>query len=96
MRRFYIVSYDIQDDRRRSKIAKLLSGWGDRIQYSVFCCQLNPRERLRLEEGLKGLIKQNEDQAIFLDAGIVKGEHPEPEIVYIGKTWKPEPRIQII
>lgn len=96
MRRFYIVSYDIQDDRRRSKIAKLLSGWGDRIQYSVFCCQLNPRERHRLEEGLKELIKQNEDQAIFLDVGIVKGEYPEPEIVYIGKSWKPEPRIQII
>lgn len=49
-----------------------------------------------MEEGLKELIKQNEDQAIFLDAGIVKGEYPEPEIVYIGKSWKPEPRIQII
>ncbi|MGI6496948.1 MAG: CRISPR-associated endonuclease Cas2 [Kiritimatiellia bacterium] len=41
MRRFYLVSYDIPDDKRRARVFKLMRGWGERVQYSVFCCQLN-------------------------------------------------------
>ena len=96
MRRFYLVSYDIPDDKRRTRIFKLLSGWGDHVQYSVFCCQLNPRERHRVEESLKKVMNQIEDQTLLVDVGAVEGEHPEPEIAYIGKVWKPDTRIQII
>jgi len=96
MRRFFLVSYDIPDDRRRTRIFKLLHGWGERVQYSVFCCQLNPRERHRLMDELKKHMNQDEDQTLLLDAGSVEGEHPLPEIDYIGKTWKPEPRSQIV
>lgn len=96
MRRFFIVSYDIPDDRRRTRIFKFLRGWGDRVQYSVFCCQLNPRERLRLVDELKKRLKQDDDQVLFVDAGCVNGEHPHPEINYLGRTWKPEPRSQIV
>lgn len=35
---FYIVSYDIQDDRRRTRTAKTLLDFGTRVQYSVFEC----------------------------------------------------------
>lgn len=31
-RRLVIVAYDIGDDKRRSRLAKLLSRYGDRIQ----------------------------------------------------------------
>ncbi len=96
MRRFYLVSYDIPDDRRRTRIFKLLRGWGERVQYSVFCCQLNPRERLRLVDELKSRMLQSEDQTLFVDAGPVKGERPVPEIAYIGKVWTPEQRTQIV
>ncbi|MEW6376162.1 MAG: CRISPR-associated endonuclease Cas2, partial [Thermodesulfobacteriota bacterium] len=37
---FYVVSYDIPDDQRRIKIAKILEDFGDRVQYSVFECLL--------------------------------------------------------
>jgi CRISPR-associated protein Cas2 len=37
----YVISYDIPDDKRRKKIADLLEGYGQRVQYSVFECQLN-------------------------------------------------------
>lgn len=33
---YYLVCYDIEDDRRRSKLALCLEGWGLRVQYSVF------------------------------------------------------------
>ena len=96
MRRFFLVSYDIPDDRRRARVFKLLRGWGERVQFSVFCCQLNPRERLRLIDELKSRTNNDEDQALFVDAGAVEGEHPTPEIAYIGKTWRPEQRSQIV
>ncbi|GHV22606.1 CRISPR-associated endoribonuclease Cas2 [Planctomycetales bacterium] len=96
MRRFYLISYDITDDKRRTRVFKLLDGWGDRVQFSVFCCQLNRREKLRLAEQLKPLINQKDDQVLFLDAGAVSGEEPLPTIGYLGRIWKPEPRCQIV
>jgi CRISPR-associated protein Cas2 len=96
MRRFYLVSYDIPDDKRRARVFKLMRGWGERVQYSVFCCQLNPRERLELIEELKTRMNASEDQTLIVDAGAVKGERPVPDIAYVGKVWRPEQRSQIV
>ena len=38
---FYLVSYDIPDTKRRTKLAKTLEDFGDRVQYSVFECILD-------------------------------------------------------
>jgi len=38
---FYIVSYDIADDTRRRRIQKILEGFGTRVQYSVFECEIS-------------------------------------------------------
>ena len=32
----YVVSYDIGSDKLRNKVAKVLLGYGNRVQYSVF------------------------------------------------------------
>lgn len=32
----YLISYDITADKRRNALAKLLEGFGSRVQYSVF------------------------------------------------------------
>lgn len=37
----YIISYDIAEDKRRNKIAKVLEGYGKRVQYSVFECRIS-------------------------------------------------------
>ena len=42
---FYVVAYDICDDRRRVKVAKILEDFGDRAQYSVFEMDLDCSER---------------------------------------------------
>jgi CRISPR-associated protein Cas2 len=36
------VSYDVPDDRRRTKLAHNLKDFGVRVQYSVFECLLEP------------------------------------------------------
>lgn len=43
---FYLVAYDIADDQRRTKVAKILEDFGDRVQYSVFEMQLERPEQL--------------------------------------------------
>ena len=40
VQQMYLVSYDISSDRLRNKIAKMLEGYGERVQYSVFECLL--------------------------------------------------------
>ncbi len=47
--RFIIVCYDIIDNNRRNKIAKILLDYGVRVQYSIFECVI-PKE---LEEVMK-------------------------------------------
>lgn len=37
----YVITYDIDDDKRRYKISKLLEEYGVRVQESVFECNLN-------------------------------------------------------
>jgi CRISPR-associated protein Cas2 len=58
---FTIISYDIVDDKRRTKIMKLLKGYGIRVQYSVFECRLSPVEFAKLGQELRGLIDINTD-----------------------------------
>jgi len=38
------VAYDVSHDGARARIAAVLSSWGDRIQRSVFECQLDADE----------------------------------------------------
>jgi CRISPR-associated protein Cas2 len=39
--------------KRRRKLAKLLEGYGERLQWSVFECRLQPHQLRRLREGLR-------------------------------------------
>jgi CRISPR-associated protein Cas2 len=43
-RRRYLVTYDISDDKRRDQVFQTLRDNGDHAQYSVFFCELTPRE----------------------------------------------------
>jgi CRISPR-associated protein Cas2 len=60
-----VVAYDIPDDRRRLKIAKVLLGYGERVQYSVFECRVTKVEYLRMKEKLDELIEPEEDAVSF-------------------------------
>jgi CRISPR-associated protein Cas2 len=95
-RRFYLVSYDVTDDRRRDRVYGLLLGYGDHVQFSVFCCQLNDREKVCLRRELSERINHDEDQALILDAGSVEGAKPEPEIECVGQPYTPRIRCQIV
>lgn len=61
-RSFYVVSYDITDDRRRNRVHKLLTGFGEGVQYSVFECFLSDKELVQLRHRIRRLIKPQEDK----------------------------------
>jgi CRISPR-associated protein Cas2 len=62
---FYLITYDIPCDKRRRKISKLLEGYGQRVQYSVFECVLTDRKYQELKERLKRRVKLPEDSVRF-------------------------------
>jgi len=68
-RRHYLVSYDVSDDKRRTKLFEMLEGEGDHAQYSVFFCDLTARELASLRARIVELIHDREDQVLLLDLG---------------------------
>lgn len=59
-----IVSYDITDDKRRRKISKILGGYGFRVQYSVYECELDVRKIADLRKRLKPLVKSGVGESV--------------------------------
>lgn len=56
MARPYIITYDISDDRLRRRMARLLEGFGERVQRSAFECRLRESERRALENAIVTLL----------------------------------------
>ena len=40
----WVIAYDIESDTVRDRVAQVLLGTGERVQYSVFECRLEPEE----------------------------------------------------
>ena len=62
---WWMVCYDIADDKRRDQVAELLSVRGERVQYSVFECRLSSAELASLTEALREVIDAKEDTVRF-------------------------------
>ncbi len=64
-REFYLVSYDISDEKRLKRVHQFLKDYGKWVQKSVFECWLTKAEYQELKIGLKQLIKPKEDRVRF-------------------------------
>src|SRR5437016_12162001 len=49
---FYVVAYDIPDDKRRTKVHKVLKGFGQWTEFSLFECFLTKKELLQMRAKL--------------------------------------------
>lgn len=58
---FIVVSYDIVDDKRRTKISKELENFGTRVQYSVFETLLDEERLKEMIEKVTSIIEKDED-----------------------------------
>ena len=60
-RSFYVLAYDIADDRRRQKIAKICESTAERVQGSVFEAYLTKMELKELIKRVDMVFDQKED-----------------------------------
>ncbi len=88
----YVVSYDIPNDRRRGRVHSILTGFGTWVQFSVFECFLDRKQRLKLEARLLKEIHEREDtvRIYCLCAACLskvevlgRGDVPREEAVYL-------------
>jgi len=61
-KRFYVVVYDISNDRRRTRLHNRLLDYGSPVQYSVFECWLTESDMKRMKKMIRRTIKESEDQ----------------------------------
>jgi CRISPR-associated protein Cas2 len=95
MRNSYVVTYDISDPKRLRKTYKLMLGWGEHLQFSVFQCELTDRELVELRSELARVIHHTEDQVLFVDVGPVEGR-AVGAIEALGRAYVDPERIALV
>jgi CRISPR-associated protein Cas2 len=65
-----LISYDVATasdggKRRLRRVAKACKNFGQRVQYSVFECMLDPSQLTYLRNQLVGIIDKNQDSLRF-------------------------------
>ena len=73
MKTTWIVTYDICEAKRLRKVFETCKQFGVHLQYSVFECDLDPRQRVDMERQLTEIIHHQEDQVLFIELGPTEG-----------------------
>lgn len=60
-----MICYDIADDRRRNKVARLLEGWGERVQESMFECHISATQQRQIMGDIAHLIDADQDKVRY-------------------------------
>ena len=79
----FFVAYDVMEPQRLTKTYKKMLGYGDRIQYSMFSCNLSARELVMMRSELEKILNLNEDRVIIINMGSVNS-NVEKNVITIG------------
>lgn len=91
----YIVTYDIADDRRWRAIFRLMHGYGEWLQLSVFQCRLTRARMVDLHARLSDIINHGDDHVMIIDVGPAEGV--SPRVQSLGKRrYDPVERAAIV
>jgi CRISPR-associated protein Cas2 len=59
---FFLVCFDIVDNKTRYRVVKILKGYGTRVQKSVFeCANMTEHKFVKMKSDLEDLIDHGED-----------------------------------
>ena len=64
-KRYYVVAYDIVDDKKRYRVSNTLKDFGERVQKSVFECRLDAGQCGVMSSKLSKLINPKEDSILI-------------------------------
>ncbi|MBV1788004.1 CRISPR-associated endonuclease Cas2 [Marinobacterium sp. D7] len=90
----YLVTYDVSDSKRLRRVFRILEGYGEWVQLSVFQCRLSELRKRRLLNELELEIKQHEDHVLLFKLG--RADSKYTEFVSLGRTFEPVTREPII
>lgn len=90
----YVIAYDIRAPKRWRAVFKVMNGYGEWIQLSVFQCRLSRRRHAELLASLDRLIHHAEDHVLLIDIG--PADAVVPRIVSLGKNFKAIERAPVI
>ncbi|PIF02466.1 MAG: CRISPR-associated endonuclease Cas2 [Propionibacterium sp.] len=76
-RQRYLIAYDIADPHRLREIMIILEGYGERLQYSVFLCDLTRAELALWERDVRNVIELKEDSVVVINLG-----QPDNDLIY--------------
>ncbi|MDR1999609.1 MAG: CRISPR-associated endonuclease Cas2 [Frankiaceae bacterium] len=68
-RRRYLIAYDISDDKRLRRVVSVMKRFGQRLQYSVFVCDLSGAERATWEVEIRAVVNLGQDSIVTIDLG---------------------------
>lgn len=81
----YIVAYDITDQKRWRRVFRIMKGYGQWLQLSIFQCRLTQKQQAELIALLDGVIHHDADHVVLLDLG--PSESVDPRVVSLGKAF---------
>lgn len=90
----YLVTYDISDQKRWRKVFRLMQGYGEWLQLSVFQCRLNQRRQAELIATLDELIHHDDDHILLMDIG--PADTVVPKVTSLGKDFEPVKKEPVI
>lgn len=90
----YVITYDIGDQKRWRAVFKLMKGYGEWLQLSVFQCRLSRRRHAELLATLDLIIHHRDDHILMLDLGLA--DKVSPRVVSLGKSFAPVEREAVI
>lgn len=71
-RRRWLLCYDIRQPTRLRHIHQIAKAFGRPLQYSVFVCDLDRSEKVRLEALLRATMLLSIDSVVLIDLGLAQ------------------------
>jgi CRISPR-associated protein Cas2 len=90
----YIVAYDIANPKRWRRVFRVMEGFGEWLQLSVFQCRLSRQRHAELIALLDGIIHHDDDHVVLMDIG--PAEQIAPRVVSLGKSYSAVERVPVI
>lgn len=84
--KLYLVAYDIRDVKRWRRIFRLMKGYGEWLQLSVFQCRLSPLRHAEMVQLIEGIVVNQKDHVIVIEIG--PATQIAPKIVSIGMAFE--------
>jgi CRISPR-associated protein Cas2 len=70
-RRRFLIAYDICEPKRLRHVCKTMEEYGERLQYSVFICDLSRTELIHARAKAERQMDLTEDSIVIVDLGDV-------------------------